>query len=103
MNNDRPPACSPGIGEDGKQVFKLQWPNTSAVWPFMEFFPSKYSAKCRRNYFRWRLVITIWYLVPYATVITKRHSNISAIRHRSEILMLKCKRQARSELFFPGA
>ena len=26
MNNDRPPACSPGIGEDGKQVFKLQWP-----------------------------------------------------------------------------
>ena len=27
MNNDRPPACSPGIGEDGKQAFKLQWPN----------------------------------------------------------------------------
>ena len=25
--------------------------------------------------FRWRFVITTWYLVPYATVITKRHSN----------------------------
>ena len=25
--NDHPPACSPGIGKDGKQVFKLQWPN----------------------------------------------------------------------------
>ena len=30
MNNDRPPACSPGIGEDGKQVFKLQWPYVCA-------------------------------------------------------------------------
>ena len=31
MNNDRPPACSPDIGEDGKQVFKLQWPKASHV------------------------------------------------------------------------
>ena len=36
--------------------------------------------------FRWRLVIAIWYLVPHATVITKRHY---AIRHQSEFLMLK--------------
>ena len=66
----------------------------------MVFFPSKYSAKRRwiRIIFRWRLVITIWYYVPHATVITKHHSNTSAIRHRSEFLMLKCKRQARSEL-----
>ena len=27
----RLPACSPGIGEDGKQVFKLQWPNSYQV------------------------------------------------------------------------
>jgi hypothetical protein len=26
MNNDRPPACSPSLGEDGKLIFKLQWP-----------------------------------------------------------------------------
>ena len=40
------------------------------------------------------LVITMRYHVPYTTVITKHHLNISAIRHRSEFLMLKCKRQA---------
>ena len=31
MNNDRPPACSPDIGEDGKQVFKLQWPDEATA------------------------------------------------------------------------
>ena len=30
MNNDSPPACSPGLEEDGKQVFKLQWPKEAA-------------------------------------------------------------------------
>jgi hypothetical protein len=28
MNNDRPPACSSGLGEDGKLLFNLQWPNS---------------------------------------------------------------------------
>ena len=37
------------------------------------------------------------------TVIMKCHSNISAIRHQREFLMLKRKHQARSKLFFPGA
>ena len=53
--------------------------------------------------FRWRLIITKRYYVLHANVITKRHSNISAIRRRSEFFMLKCKRQAMSEFFFFGA
>ena len=60
----------------------------SAVWPFMVFFPSKYSAKRRRNSFQGRLVITVACGTRYQNLITKRHSNISAIRHQSEFLML---------------
>jgi hypothetical protein len=31
--NDCPPACSPGIGEDGKLLFKLQWPFVHVLEP----------------------------------------------------------------------
>jgi hypothetical protein len=58
-NNDHPPTCSPGIGEDGKQVFKLQWPNSGASPTLPQYltyqhFAAKETWLCRHASYLWQ-------------------------------------------------
>ena len=96
MNNDRPPVCSPGIGEDRKQVFKLQWPYScttkSVIVIFLVLIWPNYAhaVTAHPNLYKKRTVITklcIFDAIIQETVtLSKRLKVLKAIESMASLL-----------------